>query len=501
MEKTDAKKIEPKFDEEQAYFELCQIFAEAIQTQNFTNIEARISNWKSKYPIDEFLSPYIIAKIKRILSKEYLEYLLGNQLATKILNDKKKQEKAFDELKDIIETAKKEKDFNKAQSQISVWKKSHSLYSFDRFYRSKVCRLISSEYVASITETEKRDAAIESFKTLKSNAKNYDSKKLQEEVDDWMKKFPSKDFHFDFNKEISELVAESLELTTAKLNEETAVSELTDFIETSSKKSSEAISLDSISTILSKYDTDKFSDDAKNKISELTVQATVLITSAISEGVKGEESLIEDISEPTQEVKSSSKSTNTTEVQAEPSSTDKPEMISTEETKYIPTILSTPKQKRAYLEFRDILDKDPHNITGLLDWIYKYRTVEFSDFPKEQLLTDYMALGYTLPKKVNYNFKTLEDKTASISYDDYSNIDDIRETTVSNYFSMMFYNYNTITNHVQDGIESAYILSKQAKVIDLVNDEIENDEIFTSFEPVYPFEIQEEKEELEPFIF
>lgn len=500
MEKTDAKKIEPKFDEEQAYFELCQIFAEAIQTQNFTNIETRISNWKSKYPIDEFLSPYIIAKIKRILSKEYLEYLLGNQLATKILNDKKKQEKAFDELKDIIETAKKEKDFNKAQSQISAWRKSHSLYSFDRFYRSKVCKLISTEYVASITETEKRDAAVESFKTLKSNAKNYDSKKLQEEVDNWIKEFPAKDFHFDFNKEISNLVAESLELTTTKLNEETAVSELSDFVEASSKESSEAISLDSISTILAKYDTDRFSDTAKNKISELTVQATVL-ASAISKEVKEDELLIEDVSEPVQEVEPSSKNSEIPEVETESSNLRESEIISSEEIECIPTILSTPKQKNAYLEFRDILDKNSHDTTALLDWIYKYRTVEFSDFPKEQILTDYMSSGYVIPKKLNYDFKTLEDKTASISFDDYSNINDIRETTVSNYFSMMFYNHNTITSYVQDGIESAYIMSKQAKAIDLVNDEVENDELFTSFEPVHPLEIQEEKEEIEPFIF
>lgn len=501
MEKTDAKKQEPKFDEEQAYFELCQIFAEAIQTQNFTNIEARVSAWKEKYPIDEFLSPYIIAKIKRILSKEYLEYLLGNQLAAKILNNKQKQEKAFNELKEIIENAKKEQDFDKAQSQIAIWRKSHSIYSFDRAYRAKVCRLISAQYVATITETEKRDAAVEEFKTIKSNIKNYDSKKLQEEVNAWMKKFPAKEFHFEFNKELSELVAESLELTAVKLNEETAVSELTSFVE-ESKESSEAISLDAVSTILAKYDTDKFSDDTKAKISELTVQVTTLIASANhTEAI--EEVLSDDAPSSTEEIVSSPKDTAVLDEAEASTKTDELEAITSENSQCIPTILTTPEQKKAYLEFKDILDKNPHNIAGILDWIYTYRTVEFSDFPKEQILTDYMAVGHKISKKTNYEFRKLENEEESISFDDYSNIDEIRKATVSNYFSMIFYNHDTITTRVQDGIKSAYIMSKQAQVIDSVNDEIENDQIFASFEPIQIFEAkkEEQEEEMEQFLF
>lgn len=133
-----------KFNEAQAYEELRLIFAIAIETQNFNGIEAKIAAWENKYPLAEFTDPEIIRRIKTILNKDFLSRLIGDYLASKVLHEKQKQNEAYLELKNIIDSAKKSKDYKTAQLKINGWKnklKSNglSIYSFDRFYRSKVC--------------------------------------------------------------------------------------------------------------------------------------------------------------------------------------------------------------------------------------------------------------------------------------------------------------------------------------------------------------------------
>ena len=132
----ESDKTEPKFDEYRAYEELRMIFAIAIETQDFTNLEAAISAWKHKYPLDDFIDVEIIRKIKYILSQEYLSTLLDINLANRILSNKQKQEKALSSLKEIIETAEKTKDYKTAQKEINAWKinlkaEGLTLYSFD----------------------------------------------------------------------------------------------------------------------------------------------------------------------------------------------------------------------------------------------------------------------------------------------------------------------------------------------------------------------------------
>lgn len=343
---------EPSFNEEQAYFELCRIFAEAVQTQNFNGIEAKIAAWKQKYPIDKFLNPYIIAKIKRILSAEYLEYLLGRELAARILKEKEKQDAAFQELQDIIKTAKGEQNFKKTEREIAKWRKNHSLYSFNKTYRTKILRLISTEYISSITENKKREKAVEEFKRLKSDVKAYDSKRTKEEVDKWMKKFPAEEFHAAYNKEIAKITTESLEFTAQKLTQENAVFEVENALEEARKDNRQDM-LNRIPSILAKYNTDKFEDDTKKQILELTRESLILGTAI---------SLQQEISGVSQ----------------------------MENEEYDIGSLS---QRAASIEFRKILDKNPHNVTGILDWIHKYRNVNFSDVPKETILTEFMKAG------------------------------------------------------------------------------------------------------------
>ena len=67
----DTNKIEPKFNEAQAYEELRMIFVIAIETQNFNGIEEKIAAWENKYPLADFTNPEIIRKIKAILNFDF----------------------------------------------------------------------------------------------------------------------------------------------------------------------------------------------------------------------------------------------------------------------------------------------------------------------------------------------------------------------------------------------------------------------------------------------
>ena len=104
---------EPSFDEYLAYEELRMIFVIAIETQNFEILEARIAAWEKKYPLAEFQNPEIIRKIKTILNKDFLSRLLGDYMAAKILHEQEKQKKAYNDLKEIIDSAKKSKDYKR----------------------------------------------------------------------------------------------------------------------------------------------------------------------------------------------------------------------------------------------------------------------------------------------------------------------------------------------------------------------------------------------------
>ena len=100
---------EPSFDEYRAYEELRMIFVIAIETQDFTTLEARIDAWEKRYPLAEFTDEDIIRKIKAILNKDFLSRLLVDYLAAKILHEQEKQKEFYDSLKSIIDTAKNPK--------------------------------------------------------------------------------------------------------------------------------------------------------------------------------------------------------------------------------------------------------------------------------------------------------------------------------------------------------------------------------------------------------
>ena len=94
---------------------------------NFNGIEDKIAAWERKYPLADFINPEIIRKIKAILNKDFLSRLMGDYLAAKVLHEREKQLEAYKSLEQIINSAKKSKDYKTALKEVKKWKTKKEL--------------------------------------------------------------------------------------------------------------------------------------------------------------------------------------------------------------------------------------------------------------------------------------------------------------------------------------------------------------------------------------
>lgn len=137
----DLKKLE-----DQAYFELCQIIAEAMQYQDVELLNVRISTWKNKYKklLDDSPSNSNFKKrIKFLLTQYYssvTQYIL-NQLK---LKEEKKIEHQGKALKKLYNIIKETNDLNLLKKKVSEWQKKYPIDGFLKMYQKRI-KLNTSE--------------------------------------------------------------------------------------------------------------------------------------------------------------------------------------------------------------------------------------------------------------------------------------------------------------------------------------------------------------------
>lgn len=408
-DKKDTNIKEPKFNEAQAYEELRMIFVIAIETQNFNNIEAKISAWESKYPLADFTDPEIVRKIKTILNKDFLSRLLGDYLATKVLHEKEKQKQLYDDLKIIIESAKKSKDYKSAQKQIITWKsklaeEGLSLYDFDRFYKAKVCTLL----LVPSKELKNQDEAMVSLKQIKDNSFSLSSEDYSKAISDWQNKYSLTEFPEELKNELTSITADALKSISEKANEETAIREVQEFV----LSNLDATPIDSLATILSKYDYAHFSDNAKSTIEDLSRQAVAL-----------SEQLLKNISSP-DEVLLSKKDTTST-------------------------------QFTALNDLKSVLNNSPHDTVAIVNWIFTNRKIKFSQFARDEIIKQFTSVGYKIPSQENYVIPHL---TANLSF---AQLEDVRKSVICNYLGIISQG-NSLSKIGKDNISEVYSTSSLA---------------------------------------
>ena len=273
---------EPSFDEYRAYEELRMIFVIAIETQDFTTLEARIDAWEKRYPLAEFTDEDIIRKIKAILNKDFLSRLLGDYLAAKILHEQEKQKEFYDSLKSIIDTAKKSKDYKTAQKEIRKWKNNlhengFNLYSFDRIYRARICTLL----LLPSRELDNQEQATDELKKLKETGSSMNSEEYFAAISNWQNKYSISDFPEKLQKELNAITTEVFDSISQKRTSENAISEIEGVL------SSKDVPLpaNAIATILSKYDYTRFDADTTARIRALSMEALSIQEGILNNGI------------------------------------------------------------------------------------------------------------------------------------------------------------------------------------------------------------------------
>ena len=126
--------------EDQAYFELCQIIAEAMQYQDVELLNSRISAWKTKYKILLDSSPSnsnFKKRIEFLLTQYYssvTQYILG-QLKLREEKQIENQSKALRELYTIIRDTN---DYDLLKKKVNKWKEKYPVSGFISMYQKRI---------------------------------------------------------------------------------------------------------------------------------------------------------------------------------------------------------------------------------------------------------------------------------------------------------------------------------------------------------------------------
>lgn len=397
---------EPSFDEYRAYEELRMIFVIAIETQNFELLESRIAAWGKKYPLTEFQNPEIIRRIKAILNKDFLSRLLGDYLASKILHEQEKQKEAYDTLKEIVDKAKKTKDYKTAQREVRKWKdKLHtngfSLYSFDRIYRAKICTLL----LLPSKELKNQEQSTDELKKIKENGISMDSKAYFEAISNWQNTYSISDFPDKLKKELNQITIEVFDSISQKRNSENAIAEIQAVLSSKDK----IHPVDAISSILSKYDYRRFDQDTISQIEKLSLEAL-----SIQENVLGNFDL-----------------------------------------SVFPTV--SPAEAQALISLKDILNKTPNDTDKILNWIYINRKISYSEFARNEILGHFLSAGYKIPEQSSYAIPEID---PNLNYQDFAKIDDLRRTVILNYLGIISQG-NKLSIEGKDNLADVHTISTE----------------------------------------
>ena len=418
---------EPKFNEYQAYEELRMIIAMAIETENFSSLEPNIAIWENKYPLADFVDPEIIRKIKAILNKDYLSRLVGDYLASQVLHEQQKQQEAYNNLKKIIDTAKKE---------VVAWKQSLydnglSIYSFNKIYTKQIFKLL----LLPSKELSKQQEASDSLKRLVNDSKKMESDELAKEISSWQNNYSLETFPDDLKNEINSITADVFKTITIKRSEEVAIKEIEDYV-ASDRMNSPA---DEIPNILSKYDYTAFNEDVKNRIANLTVQA-ISLTELSLENIK---------------------------------TTDDITMI-----EYIP-----PVQQEALLDLKKVFNNNSHNLEGLFNWIYLNRKINFVPTAKEEIKVLFSMAGFPKPNSGYYSIPFLEKSIEDLTPKEISKI---KEQVVFNYLGILYMDNSSLSDIAKNRIstikEKQEVLSASQKAINqpIILPVLENEQVYSN---------------------
>ena len=188
MGNAKAEREELKKLEDEAYNELCQIIAEAMQFQDITLLDQRIANWKKKYKKLLDSSSSASANFKK-----RIEYLLNeyySKITQYILKQVKKgeqkrienQSKALRKLHYII---KETDDFSLLKKKVKEWENKYPISGFITMYQKRIKIYTSEKYLKE--NAFDQDMAFRDLYYITKLSRTYDE--FKEELSKWEDKY------------------------------------------------------------------------------------------------------------------------------------------------------------------------------------------------------------------------------------------------------------------------------------------------------------------------
>lgn len=238
-----AEKEELKKLEDHAYFELCQIIAEAMQLQDIELLDYRISSWKNRYRklLDGLASPEFKKRIEYLLNEYYssVTQYIYSQIKFKENKKIENQSKALIKLYRII---KETNDLETLKSKVKAWEKQYPKSSFLRMYQRKIDSYTSTKNLEANAFNQEK-----AFSELIDITKHNNTfEEFAKEREEWEKKYSIHDkFELDdFIKHQSEIKLYSSDDYLHSISKEEAISvelpsstEIVSTAESSQKKS------------------------------------------------------------------------------------------------------------------------------------------------------------------------------------------------------------------------------------------------------------------------
>lgn len=198
------------FDEEEAYFLLCEIFSYAQATKDYAKFQTDLNEWKKRYPIDLF-SENLKRKIKYMLSKEFLDTILKGFMAFDELS-KKNPLKGLEELRKILDRAEKHKDEKRLDKDLENLYSEYPLKYLTEKYPHIVPMLVSKSNRTRILEKFDSELAFKELTSIVEHPENYSSKEdFKATISEWQKLYPTYDFNDEYKSEVDRTLNNSLD--------------------------------------------------------------------------------------------------------------------------------------------------------------------------------------------------------------------------------------------------------------------------------------------------
>lgn len=189
------------FDEQEAYFLLCQIFSYAQATKDYARFQNDLNQWKKRFPIDLF-SENLKNKIKYMLSNEFLDTVLKNFMAFDELSRKDPQ-KGLDKLRKIYASAEKHKNAKTLDKDLDDLYKEYPLKFLKEKYPHIVGVILSKANRERVLQKFDFSDAFRELDAIVAHPDKFrDAKEFTDTIAEWQKTFPVADFKPDYQDKV-----------------------------------------------------------------------------------------------------------------------------------------------------------------------------------------------------------------------------------------------------------------------------------------------------------